>query len=67
MAAVNGSSDTAAAARILASYKRAILLGGAKVPIDVARRLGGPDCAYHLYHRTLEPDRSEKRKGRRRA
>jgi len=63
---VQGSRATAAAARILARYKRAILLGGARLPIDVARRLVGPDCAYHLYHRTLKPDRSEQPKGRRR-
>jgi hypothetical protein len=64
---MSGSRDTADAARILARYKRAILLGGARLPIDVARRLVGPDCAYHLYHRTLEPDRRDRRKVRRRA
>jgi len=67
MTSVSGSRDTAHAARILARYKRAILLGGARLPIDVARRLVGPDCAYHLYHRSLGIDRSELPKKRRRA
>jgi hypothetical protein len=56
-------SDRAAAARILARYKRAVLMGKASVPLDVARRLVGPDCAYHLYGQ--EQRRSRRRKQRR--
>ena len=35
----------------LARYKRLILLGKASLPLEVARRIVGPDCAYHLYFR----------------
>jgi hypothetical protein len=40
------------AARILGRYKRLVLLGRARLPLDAARRLVGPDCAYHLYFRS---------------
>ena len=40
-----------AGVRTLARYKRLILLGQASLPLDVARRIVGPDCAYHLYFR----------------
>ncbi len=39
------------AAATLARYKRLILLGKASLPLEVARRIVGPDCAYHLYFR----------------
>ncbi len=35
----------------LARYKRLILLGKASLPLEVARRIVGPDCAYHLCFR----------------
>jgi len=38
--------------RTLARYKRLILLGKASLPLEVARRIVGPDCAYHLYFRS---------------
>lgn len=37
--------------RILDRYRRLILLGKARLPLEEARRLVGPDCAYHLYFR----------------
>ena len=37
--------------RILTRYKRLILLGTARLPLEEARRIVGPDCAYHLYSR----------------
>ena len=37
--------------RILDRYRRLILLGKARLPLEDARRLVGPDCAYHLYFR----------------
>lgn len=37
--------------RTLAEYRRLILLGKASLPLDAARRIVGPDCAYHLYFR----------------
>ena len=40
--------------RILSQYKRLVLLGKAKLPLAEARRLVGPDCAYHLYFRHAE-------------
>jgi hypothetical protein len=42
-----------------------VLLGRAKLPLDVARRLIGPDTAYHLYFRHAAP--RVPRKPRRRA
>jgi hypothetical protein len=30
-------------------YRKMILMGKAKVSFETARRLVGPDCAYHLY------------------
>ena len=35
----------------LAQYKRLILLGKVSLPLEEARRIVGPDCAYHLYFR----------------
>lgn len=35
--------------RIKAKYKELILKGKIKLPIDVAKKLTGPDTAYHLY------------------
>jgi hypothetical protein len=37
--------------RILGRYRRMVLLGKARLPFEQARRLVGPDCAYHLYFR----------------
>lgn len=39
------------AGRILSRYKRLVLLGKAKLSLVEARKLVGPDCAYHLYFR----------------
>ena len=39
------------ALRILSRYRRMVLLGLAKLPLEAARRIVGPDCAYHLYFR----------------
>ncbi len=30
-------------------YRELILRGKLRLPLDAARRLIGPDCAYHLY------------------
>ena len=42
-----------------------VLLGRARLPLDAARRLVGPDCAYHLYFRHAasrpEPARRKRR------
>jgi hypothetical protein len=51
------------ARRILDRYRRLILLGRARLPLEVARRIVGPDCAYHLYFRHAE---SRRRRARRR-
>jgi hypothetical protein len=37
--------------RTLEHYKRLILLGKVSLPLEEARRIVGPDCAYHLYFR----------------
>jgi len=47
-------SDRLRAALTLARYKRLILLGKAAIPLEEARRIVGPDCAYHLYFRHEE-------------
>jgi hypothetical protein len=44
-------SERLEALRILGRYRRMVLLGRARLPFDAARRLVGPDCAYHLYFR----------------
>jgi hypothetical protein len=41
----------AEARRILDRYKRLILLGKVRLPLEEARRIVGPDCAFHLYFR----------------
>ncbi len=59
--------DSLEAARILAAYKRLVLLGRLRLPLAQARRLVGPDCAYHLYFRSEPlPRRSRVRRGGRR-
>jgi hypothetical protein len=62
------------AARILGRYKRLVLLGRARLPLEAARRLVGPDTAYHLYFRSAQapallagrPATTRRRKRRRR-
>jgi hypothetical protein len=49
-------SRQVSAARTLARYKRLILLGRASLPLEEARRIVGPDCAYHLYFRHAGED-----------
>jgi hypothetical protein len=44
-------SERATVLRILSHYRRLVLLGKARLPLDEGRRLVGPDCAYHLYFR----------------
>lgn len=60
--------------RTLARYKQLILLGKVSLPLEVARRIVGPDCAYHLYFRhetqgveaeSGKPGRGAKRRRRR--
>jgi hypothetical protein len=41
--------EQAQARRTLSRYKRLILLGKLQLAVAEARRLVGPDCAYHLY------------------
>ncbi len=54
----NFSSPSAESARIRYAYRRKILHKELDMPIEEARKLIGPDCAYHLY-RYLESDYSE--------
>ena len=54
------------AARILSRYRKLVLLGKLRLPLDAARRLVGPDCAFHLYHRHRQPPQPAAR-GRRRS
>jgi hypothetical protein len=51
--------------RIQSQLKRLVLLGHLRLPLGVARRIVGPDCAFHLYARA-EPDLTRPRRTRRR-
>jgi hypothetical protein len=53
------------ALRILGQYKRLVLLGKARIPLAVARRLVGPDTAFHLYFRHAAPTASRPKRRRR--
>ncbi len=35
--------------RIRYKYRDLILRGRVRLPLDAARKIVGPDCAYHLY------------------
>ena len=59
-------TDETGGFRTLARYKRLILLGKASLPLEVARRIVGPDCAYHLYFRHAGDESTPKRTRRRR-
>jgi hypothetical protein len=50
-----GRAQDADVQRILNQYKRLVLLGKARLPLAEARRLVGPDTAFHLYHRHAGP------------
>jgi hypothetical protein len=54
------------AQRIRSHYRRLVLLGKARLPLELARKLVGPDCAYHLYfrHEAVPPSRSGSRRRR---
>jgi hypothetical protein len=43
----SGSADT----RLRYLYRSLILHGKARISFEAAKRLIGPDCAYHLYSR----------------
>jgi hypothetical protein len=58
MIASMGAGSSTEAQRILGLYKRLVLLGKAKLPLAEARRLVGPDCAFHLYFRHETPSSS---------
>lgn len=48
-------SEAASARGTLSKYRRMVLLGKAELPLAEARKLLGPDCAYHLYFRHARP------------
>lgn len=60
---MRNGADTAAQ-RILSRYKRLVLLGRARIPLEEARRLVGPDTAFHLYFRHREEPRRRSRRTR---
>lgn len=41
--------DASELIRLKYKYRRMILRGELDLPLDAARQLVGPDCAYHLY------------------
>ena len=48
--------------RILNLYRRLVLLGKVRLPFAEARKLVGPDCAYHLYFRHAPSPRRRRRR-----
>ena len=48
--------------RILHLYRRLVLLGKVRLPFAQARKLVGPDCAYHLYFRHAAGPRPRRRR-----
>jgi hypothetical protein len=52
------------AQRIRSQYRRLVLLGKARLALGAARRLVGPDCAFHLYFRHADalPARPRRRR-----
>ena len=48
--------------RILSLYRRLVLLGKVRLPFAEARKLVGPDCAYHLYFRHAPSPRRRRRR-----
>jgi hypothetical protein len=53
--------EQAEAVRIQAVYRRLVLLGKARLPPALARRLLGPDLAYRLYGRVASDGRRRRR------
>jgi hypothetical protein len=69
MIAAMGPRPDLEALRILGRYKRLVLLGKARVPLEEGRRLVGPDTAFHLYFRHADAPpagRGSRRRPRRR-
>jgi hypothetical protein len=60
-------TEAAEAQRILGRYRRLVLLGKARIPLAEARRLVGPDCAFHLYFRHADAPARRRGRVRRRA
>jgi len=50
--------------RILREYRRLVLMGRARIPLAEARRLVGPDCAFHLYFRDVPAGRASVKRQR---
>ena len=48
--------------RLLNLYRRLVLLGKVRLPFAEARKLVGPDCAYHLYFRHAAGPRPPRRR-----
>jgi len=59
-----GRAQDAEVQRILGLYKRLVLLGKARLPLAEARRLVGPDAAFHLYFRHAGPLAPRRRRRR---
>jgi hypothetical protein len=55
------TSDTESL-RILYQYKRLVLLGKLHPSMEEARRIVGPDCAFHLYFRLHDDSPRVKRR-----
>jgi hypothetical protein len=58
-----------AALRIVREYRRLVLMGRLRLPLAQARKLVGPDCAFHLYSRdgVSGPRRGRRRRSKARA
>jgi hypothetical protein len=60
------SSREAETLRIQSQYKRLLLLDRVRLPLAIAKRLVGPDCAFHLYTRGTSAAPARRRRSRRR-
>ncbi len=56
-------SDISEEIRLRYLYRNLVLQGKAKISLESAKRLVGPDCAYHLYPGI----RTRNKRGKRRA
>jgi hypothetical protein len=59
---MNGKAE---AIRVRYLYRDMILRGKMKLSVEAARKIVGPDCAYHLYSRIqCNPSKIRKKQGR---
>ncbi len=58
-------SDTSEEIRLRYLYRNLVLQGKARISLESAKRLVGPDCAYHLYSGIRTRNKRGKKRGHR--